>query len=727
MTNNEKRTEAAILLGSILIALLLSTPLSLTAQTPSADQALTFTPNFMGREINLNERVELDLNRKLLLGEGRLAIFVNETDVTAFLDNDALSLRYTPKFLPFLPGENKITVYLIRPGENWRMLGEFPFRVRDGLRSDAGETANAGRGGDSTSDDQKRFEFTPNVAVNVKGQKRMLTVPMETAPERDPYGDTDGQGSVQLKISRRGWTLNNKFDFVGVGIQKNALRFGELQTDAPKVDLSSYLIELTKDRFVVRLGHVSFGSNRHLINSFSSRGVTVTVPVGKNIDLTFLAANGTSIVGYDNFLGVTRRNHNVLGVTFAREFFDKRPGALRLEVTGIRGSLLPLSNFNQREVNDAESSIGLGFRAAGNAFNERLRYEAGITGSRFHNPSDSKIEQGNTLTPARANTRGARYGEISFDFLDGFKVWNDRKLKVTGTFRHEEVEPLFRSIVAAGQADRRQNHFEISATLGDLSFAYANLGDNDNLERIASILRSITRRNNLVFGVALSSLFTSATPIKWLPRVSYSHERVHQYGSAFPNGGLFTSASQIPDQESRSRALSAQWQLGEKLNFAFRYNHAFQDNRQPGRELADFESSVNGVSIGTNPFQSLNISFEVTRESQRAFEQPRVDRNFRIGTQATWQTPFLKNSTLSANISTTVAGDAAKLKKTRNAEFDVQWAYKFAFGKEKYKKLEAQFFIRYANRYGDAFDRISVLRSFTKTQGFNTGITFNVF
>jgi hypothetical protein len=689
------------------------------------NEKLTITPNFLGRQLSLTDTIELKLDREIEKEDGRLAVFFGDVDITSLFSLKERSLSYVPKSPLLPPGESTIKVFLVAPISTWNPVAELPITLASKAQVDvpgapeASETIAASK--------RAEYEFTPNVSINMKGQKQMLTFPLDAVPERNPYGEVDGQASVQMKISKRGWTLNNKFDFVGVGFQKNALRFGELQNDAPKIDLSSYLVELNKGRFAVRLGHVSFGSNRHLINSFSSRGLTVTVPISQRNDLTFLAANGTSVVGHDNFLGVSRRRHSVLGATLAHEFFEKKPGALRLEITGMRGSLLPLTNFNQREVNDAEKSIGLGFRIVGNAFKERLRYEAGYTRSRFHNPSDPQIEQGNNLTPIHSTTKGARYGEVSFDFIDGMKLWDDRKLKVTGTFRHEEIEPLFRSVVASTQADRRQNQFEISALLGDLNFSYSNLGDNDNLARIASILRSITRRNNFVFGVALGSFLAPAKPKTWLPRISYVSDLVHQFGTAFPNGGLFTSASQIPDQESRSKAFTAQWQLSEKLTFGYRYNKAFQDNKQPGRELADFESAVSGVSVGTNLLKTLNISFELTRETQRAFEQPRIDRTLRVGTQATWQTPFLKNSTLSGNISTTIAGDAEGLNKKRNAEFDVQWAYRFVFGKEKFKKLEAQFFIRYGNRYGDAFDRIAVIRSFTKTQGFNAGITFNVF
>jgi len=724
MCGNKKRITATNLLGVVLITLLASPPPTLKAQTPSPDQALAFTPNFNGREIAANERLELALNRNLLPGEGRFAVFVNETDVTAMLENEALSLRYTPQFLPFSPGESKLTVYLIAPGENWKTIGEFPFQVRDSVQPDAPKTVNNDSSGIPKGGNPKWFEFTPNVSLNVKGQSQTLTFPREAEPERNPFGEVDGQANIQVKVSNRGWTLNNRFDFVGVGFLKNALRFGELQNEAPKIDLSSYLVELTNGRFAARLGHVSFGSNRHLINGFSSRGITVTVPVGRQNDVTVLAANGTSIVGYDNFIGVTRRKHSVVGAAFAREFFKERPGGLRFEFSVMRGSLLPLTNFNQREVNDAEKSLGFSFKVSGSDTRQRLRYEAGFTRSRFTNPRDPQLEQGLAVTPVRETTRNARHAEISFDLIQGMKLWQEKKLKVTGTYRHEEIEPLFRSIATSTQADRSNNQFEVSASFGEMNFVYGNLRDRDNLAEIASILLSRTHRANALFNIALNSFFTPTKPKKWLPQVSYTYDHVHNFGVALPNGGLFNSLSQVPDQDSFVHGFNAQWQFSDRFRAGYKLGRVFQNNKQPGRERADFRSEVRAATFGTSPLKSIDLTFDLSHESQTNLEQAKTDNTFRFGSSIVWRMP-LKNAVLNTNLATTLAGDTKNAGDTRSVEFDIQWSYRFNLGSKKYKKLETQFFIRYSNRYGDVRDRLLFANNFTKTQAFNAGLTFN--
>jgi hypothetical protein len=734
---NGKRHKAFEFIKINVIGLLILPVLAMPewiAQAQLNTQALEITADFVEKEVAANEKIGLRLSRDLEAGEGRFAVFVGITDFTSLFTVEPNSLSYAPVLIPLPAGENNLTVYLVKPDDEWKKLAEFRLKVKTETTENAAAptveenvqpNAETPTAETNSTKDEFKTQFTPNVSLNLKTQN--LTFPRESAPERNPFTDLAGQGTINFKIARRGFSFGNQFDFAGSSFQQEALRFGELGARAPQIDLSSYLITLEKGRFSARLGHVSFGSNRHLINSFSSRGASVTIPVGKQNEISFAAVNGTSIVGFDNFVGVTRRRHSVLSATFAREFFKERPSGLRLEFSVIRGSLLPLSNFNQGEVNDAEKSVGFGFRVVGSDKRQRLRYEAGFTRSRFTNPNDAQLSQGFELTEIRPATRNARYGEISFDFLQGLKLWKEKKLKFTGTYRHEEIEPLFRSIGASTQADRRQNQFEIAASFGEINFVYGNLRDRDNLNDILSILKTFNRRNNVVFNIALNSFFTPGKPKKWLPAVSYTYDHTHQFGAFLPADGDFADLSQVPDQDSFAQAFNAVWQFSEKINLAYRYNRAFQDNRQPGRDLADFESAVNAATVSIKPFKTLGLDFELSQERLKNFEQPRIDRTFRFGTRATWETPFLKNSMLSANVSTTLAGDTRNFNDSRNVEFDAQWAYRFSFGKKKFKKLDTQFFVRYANRYGDTIDRLFFINSFNKTQTFNAGLTFNIF
>lgn len=683
------------------------------------------------REVGRLDPVEIDFDPKAIDKDSRLAIMIGPIDVTDLSEIVGTKLTYRPTIEPLQLGENRVVVYKVSMANEWEPISEVTLKVVDRSRpADMGSGIEPASDKGSSSTKRKasatKVEFTPNVSLNLKGQNQNLTFPRESRPDRNPFTDLAGQSSIQLKVTRGGWALQNQINFAGSTFQNEALRFGELGNRAPKIDLSSYHVEIGKGRFKVNLGHVSFGSNRHLINSFSSRGVTVTVPITKSDEVSFMAMNGSSIVGFGNLLGVNRFEHSVTAARYAREFIRKRPNGLRLEVSLLRGSLLPITSVNQRSVNDAERSIGIGLRVNGSTADNRFRYELGLNRSRFFNPVDPLLEQGQNVRPIDPRWRTARHAEISYDVIQALELWRGKKLKLTGTYRHEEIQPLYRSIAVSTQADRRQNQFEVTASLGEINFVYGNLGDRDNLNNINSILKTLNRRNNMSLSIGLGTFFDAKKPRRWLPQLSYTLDHLHQFGAFLPTNGDFRDLSQVPDQKNLVQGVNAQWQFTDKFSVGYRQSRAFQDNRQQGRERADFLSSSNTIAVGTKPHTTIDLDIELAREAQSNLEQPRIDRTFRLGTRLAWRPWFLKRSAFAGGLSGTIAGDGANTTDARNAELDLQWSYRMAFGKEKFKKADAQFFIRYSNRYGKTIDRTSVINNFVKTQVFNFGLTLNV-
>jgi hypothetical protein len=108
---------------------------------------------------------------------------------------------------------------------------------------------------------------------------------------------------VRTALVKNGVTLNADAGVVGVSDQSEALRFGTLAADAPLMDLSSYSVKVSAGRASALLGNVSFGKSRHLINGFASRGFSANVALGSRFDVSFMMANGTSIVGWSNPFG----------------------------------------------------------------------------------------------------------------------------------------------------------------------------------------------------------------------------------------------------------------------------------------------------------------------------------------------------------------------------------------------------------------------------------------
>lgn len=712
-----KKLSTKLRLFILILAVLVISQITPRSQ---AQTNIELTVNADGKNLAAGEKIEIRLKEPLKPEQGTLALMVNQTDVTAFVSPNSNLYSYIPKIFPLPLGENRLRIYLVNPKGEWNLIREITFQVIANLQPKKDSPGNI-------SHEKMEIEWTPNLSLNFKGESNILFSPNTARPPRLSFLDTAGQGNIQLSVKKKGWTVSSQFDMAGSSLKQEALRFGEIGIKAPNIDLSSYLVQIEKGRFKAQLGHISFGSQRHLVKDFQSRGLLVTVPVGKQNDVTFTLLNGTSIVGFDNFTGTSRSNHQVFAATFAREFYKERPGALRLELSVMHGSVLPLNGFNDRSINDAEKSFGGTIRLQFKDKSERLRFEGGFTRNRFTNPSDPLLEQGQTVTPIQSVSRNARFIEVSFDILKNKKVWRERKLTLTGTFRHEEIEPLFRSVVAFNQADRRQNQFEIRGNLGEIGFTFGNLRDRDNLSEIATILKTLGRRNNVFFSVPLNTLWTPSKPVKWLPRLGYNLTQVRQFGAFLPQNGDFRELSQVPDQQNYSQNFNAEWSLFNSLRIGYRYSLSFQDNRQPGREKSDFLNLNNGVNIGYSGIKNVQLNFDLSRESAKNFEQPRINDNLRIASNIIWRDALLKNLTFNTNLSAAIAGDRTKLFDSRNIEYDAQIAYRFEVGSNKFKRLNAQIFVRYANSYGHRIDRQFSLNNFNKRQRFNMGLNFSFF
>jgi len=702
------------------------------------EQVLRIETSFNPQQaVTPNAQLELRTTRPLLPAEGRLAVFIDSMDVTALCVKDDSGFTYKPRAVPLPLGESNVIVYLVSEKDEWTELARLPLLVEDAKPSAPGTDGNgSGAPGSPASSLAKpstqrnegtdNFQFIPSVSVNVKAQSVALFFPQSSRPDRINFTDVAVQASMQGNYTRGPLGIQNQFDLAGSSVQNEALRFGQLGTNAMQVDLSSYLMQYKFHNAKLAIGNVSFGSNRHLINSFSSRGLSLTVPITKRFDISAAAMNGTSIVGFNNFIGVTQSKHQMLGGALGIELLTERPGGLRVEVGTLHGSLLPLSSFNQGNVSDAERSLGGSIRVIASDKAQRFRFDGGFARSRFTNPADPLLYQGRDVVPVAAVTRNARYLDVSYDLLSGFKLTESRPVNLTVAYRHEQVAPLYKSVAASSQADRLNNQWDINGSIGQVTLAFNHTRSNDNLADIRSILQTLTRRSALNFAAPASLFWGNAEkPSLWIPRLSYTFDRVHQLAAFVPINGDF-SLSQIPDQIATNQTFGAEWQLPRSLRLGYRFNHSFQDSRQVGRERADLQNMANGVSIGMSPHKALDLTFDVNGERTGNFEQNTVDSTLRFGTGLTWR--LSKTMTWAMNVSTTGAGDRANTNSRRDADFDIQYSWGFLnIEKSRFRKMQGQFFIRYANRYASASDRLFGFNTFTKLQTFNAGISFTFF
>jgi hypothetical protein len=705
------------------------------AATAFPSQELNVTSNLTDQEVEPTSTLTFTPSRPLQATEGRLAILIGDMDISNLLTPTGDGLSYSPRILPLPAGESPVRVFLVTLSDEWREVRQLTLRVKAPAPVDSAKPPSSDAAKPASVN---KYSFTPTLTLGMKSQMAERHFPESNRPARPTFSDMTMQASLKSEITNNWFSSQTQFDLVGSSFQKEALRFSSLGDRAPKVDLTSYLMKFQLSQAKLQVGHVTFGTNRHLINGYGSRGVTLFIPLGGRSDFSLAAMNGTSVAGWSNFFGLDRRKHQILSATLGFEFIGERPGGLRLEAGAMHGSLQPVSGFNQGVINDAEQSKGGGLRLLASDKAQRFKVEAGFTRSLFNNPLDPLLNQNQAVVPVKETTRNARYLDTSVALLKDLKLGETKTANLTFNVRHERIDPLFRSVAAATQADRLQNEVEFTGALGEITATASHQWFHDNLAGIPSLLRTQSRRYAAAVSIPLGPLWSllanqlnPANPANqvsrptWLPRLAYNLNRIHQFGRAFPTGAGFNDPSQIPDQISSNHDISSEWQFA-KWRVGYRFNQSYQDNRQPGRALADLRNQIHGVALGLTPHTAFDLNFDVNIEDAKTFETARIDRTLRAGVNANWRmTPRM---TINITASNTLAGDMARIiTRNRNTEFDMQWSYQFTRGETGWRKVQGQFFIRYADRYARTRDFIFGLDSLTRLKTLNGGINFVFF
>lgn len=639
--------------------------------------------------------IELRVSGTIQPGD-RLAVFLGATDATPLFHPAPGGLRYEPRIVALQAGEREMTVYLVRSSGEWEELRRFPLRVRSAAGYDRGR-------------------LSPGLDFGLEGQLAEGHDASSSASPRPTYQDLTGQLSLESNVERgsAGWAT--QASIIGVSHQESALRYGQLGEGAPRVDLSNYLARFSRGRSELAVGHVSLGNQRHLVSGLTSRGATLTLQPGSRVDLKAGIMNGSSVVGWYNPFGLNDSDHRIVSGSLGLEALP-RAGALRLEVSGLSGSVRPLAGYNQGVVNDAEESEGVGFRLSASDQSQRVRLESGYARSRFDNPADSTLAQGGDLVPVRPVTRNAYYIDATLDVLRDLRVAN-RTAGLAFGYRRERVDPLYRSLAAYAQADQESNQFEARATIAGVALLGSHARSGDNLADLASVLTSLTRRTGLTADAPLAAVLGVTT--LWLPTLSYGVDRTHQFGEGIPDNGEFAE-SHIPDQVSRNRTLSASWQFS-RVGLGYRWNNSFQDNRQAGRQNADFDARANGVNLALRAARWLGVdlSFDLERAENR--EREEIDRTRRYGARTTL-TPF-GQSTLTLSASHTRSADGAQTRRRQDTGLDGHWSSVVP----GLKRLGARYYLRFSRRTGRATDQQFGLDQssarWSLTSGLNLGLT----
>ena len=742
--------RASLLAGVAL--LLISSSADLLGQTAATE--IKVEPSFAEKPVATSEQIELRLNRRLQASEGRLAVLIGVTDVSSLFIPAGLRSRYNAKLWPLPVGESPVMVYLVSTNDEWKEVARFTLRVgkedANTIRNEAdlnewdlslktsgpnisslGENLPGNQetvqspstNGKPPANINRKLKFIPSLTLTVPTQPAQSTFP-GPRPERAEFIDLSMQSSMKSEITYGAFSAQSAFDFAGSSFQREALRFGTLGNAAPKVDLAGYQIHLQVGKVKFDVGHFSYGSQRQLINGFSSRGLQLNVPFLDRFDFTAAVMNGTQLVGYDNFFGLDNRRNRMLSGTLGVELLQQRPGGLRVEVSGLNSYFQALGGVNRGVVTDLQRSNGASLRLIANDKSRRFHFEGGFTRSLFGSPSDSSLNQGANVVPLPSLTRNAHYLETSYELLRNYSLTRTKKANLSIAFREEDVAPLFRSLGAATQADKVQYEFSANGSINEITAQFSQANFHDNLRRIPSILRSLTGNTHISLSAPAGALLNRTENSPWLPRLGYSFDRAHALGVAIPApGGLALDPGATPNLVGVNQSFSADWQV-KKFTWGYNVNSSFQDNRQMGRERADLGVRVNTGRLGIAATGKLNFNLDLSAESSANRESGRLDRMYRIGPGVMWR--LSRQMCLTLNLANTIAGDTANTSHGRNTEFDASWTYRFERSGEGLGKVTGQFFIRYANQYSRFLDRLLIGDSLRKNQTLtaNLGITF---
>lgn len=695
------RAGAALLIGLTFGVVLPSA----RAQEPAAQALSVSAAPDAPAWVRANDVVRFTLSRPAAPDEGRIAILVGDTDWSSLAETSGTTVTLRPSGVGFTRGEHSVVVYLVSEATGWREIGRSTLRVL-------------------TEGGFEQAVTTPSVEVGLTGQAAISRTPEVPPADRDTYQDLTVRLGVASTHVRNGWTTTTDARVVGVNYRNQALRFGSLADEAPLLDLGSYQLGLRNHVVALSAGHGTFGTHRLLLNGLQSRGLSGRLRLGSAVDLSLSAANGTSIVGFGNLFGVGEADHRIVSATIGVELVPSRRGAFRVATSVMDGSVRPQTNVNQGAVRDPEESRGIGVQVSATDAKARFVLDAGVARSRFVNPVDPSLPAGIAVVPVRETTRDARYLDVSYALVQGARLGESALASLTAGFRHNRVDPLYRSVSLQVRPDLEQNAVDVTTALGAFTSRATWEQTRDNLAEIGSILT--TRSRQLLWSSALPlHAFggPGASAAAW-PTITYELTRLHQFGDGLPDGGLFDSLSHVPDQVSLNQTLGVAWQ-GAAWRGGYGWNRSFQDNRQPGRERADLRNVVHTFSLGAAASTVLDAGVEFAFEDADVQELARTDSTRRVSVNVLWR-PASKTS-LGAVVTRNRLEDNPRTSERRTTDLNLTFTQGVSLLPRQGERLQGQFFVRYVRQtiYGLllGLPRADDTRFWT----FNTGLTFRVF
>lgn len=673
---------------------------------PVAGQALE--TDFGDRWIKRNEAFTLRLPQPLWADRSSLRIFVGNTDVTALVRYGAPGeIVVDPTLVPLPPGEREVIVYRTAGGE-WAEVARAPIRVLDRAGLEA-------------------LAVEPKVELQLKGRAYEKRLVEEEDPERTLFLDSVSNLGIAVEGSRGDLSLAGSASFAGSSYRAEALRFGELAEEAPKLDLAEYNIEVRTPRVGLQAGHISYGNHPLLLDSMSSRGFIFTGRPSDRFDLSLNIMNGTDIVGYNNFWGLRTSDHRVQALTAGYELIGERPGGLRAELSLMHASIQSLTDFNAGQVPDAERNRGVGVRLLGSTESGRLTADLSWARSIYVNPFDPFLAQGEDLQPVLESRSSGRIVDLGFQLLQDSRLLSEEHgLGMKLTLHHDRIDPLYKSVGSFFATDQKLNRIGLDTDFRGAYLQLAIARKRDNLDDIATLLttQSDTRSANLTLPLPTWLGMNEETGRSIWPALNYRFEYVHQIALNVPaveDSGF--ADSQRPDQLNKVHGLDFSWAL-EPVTLTYGISYSDQDNRQLGRQNADYKDYTHSATLSWLVNDGLNMNFGLGRTRNYSVETDLTTYATNGSIGADWS--FGEDWQFAFNIDKTLNSDSVNSARSRNTGGQAQLGYRFEIP-DGLRKMPGQIFVRYSRQDSLNTDVIFDIRDAQRYWFIDVGVSLSLF
>ena len=420
---------------------------------------------------------------------------------------------------------------------------------------------------------------------------------------------------------------------------------------------------------------------------------------------------GSSLVGWDDPSGLAEEDHRQHLLTLGTELMPARPGALRAEFSLLDATLRPIAAFNAGTVADAEQSRGVGLRLVGASEDGRVGGELAWAHSRHTHPFDPELAQDGALVPVRTSQANALLASLRLGLLRQENTQLDLEA------RYERNAPQYRSPAAGVTPDLEAARLALQATIDGASARLQAGTRVDNLECIATLLRTRTDEFGANFTLPLATWMAApaaaaigapgaapaatpaATPAAaaapalnpW-PTLSLNLRQTDQYAVNAPrteDSGI--AATHRPDQVDTEQQLQANWSLGVHT-LSYGITRGRVDNRQPGRDRADFHRLAHQAALNVQLAERWRAAMSVSRTRSLSTESGLVSRNVGGSLQLDWQAS--ERWALAGSLRHDLADDSADRARLAGDGAQLQLTHRFGLPGWEGSKLPGQWFLR---------------------------------